>query len=1796
MKKILLLLAIIPICLHSFSQVETKLQKADALAKACLSSNADIYAECLGEANEMYFSAYNEFVSKAMSAAEIGELPYARMMFHVGYYRQQNFYFKECIPYYDTAMTVYAKADKLGNDDVWRCFEMLDALKAYYSYDLVDYEKYLQYALLNADFTKKYLKKQYYELSSAMEEVAQAYMNLNEYDKAEEAINEALKAEEKAGGKDSEHYFSLEQYKDLITSEKEYPIATYTMTAYLPIENPANRRDSLYNMLLEVRYDVEEAMPLFEELQDSFEKDGMKNSDDSLLYAKSLYHIAIRCWDASQSSDDDETTALMSARAIRYMKQADELYASSKDAISDIHANILYELAIFYNNGRNDREIAMKYAEASFEIFTKLPFNEYNLSSCTNIMDALDSYYCGDEMRDCEKAIRYNEQMVEICRNADIDWYIYALTRTGHNYFKIGNYNKALEYYMLAYENNDNPNGGDAEFLLKIAETYKNLGDSKSEEKYRKMYEDALANEMPIDDDYYIPTSYMSIADFLTVAVDDDEVELLYNSSFRPIKGTHCDSLRYDAVCAIMKRSSTNPSERINSTRTIMIAFEDYFAKGNATHTDSIYYAYSLYNVGKYICDAAKGFKGTQMLLEAKEMFEALSLTNTRNYANTLYELALAKDRSIEYYTASYNVYKTLPTNIFINNRCMKILGDLLAYGENNDDYKFFIKTIEEVESYLEQHPDYMEDGELETLKIEIAIRKAEVYYKLFDYNSSILCYKKAISLMDKTDMKKTYTYCETVHKLADICRYNHNYDDAKKYAKQYEKLSKKFKQEESGEDDLWVGDDTYDTDIYGMEEQSELEKLYQYLSMLNSSVRSNNVNDCRPSAIETFGKIKNLLARDGFNTSKDSLIYEYSLLHMGDIEYIAEKYDSTLAYMSELDRFLPQSNSISGYVYADVHYYYMLYKALALDGKEEYREALKIFDLIMDYYKFLESQNEYYEIDYIMMRYVAYLYTSLHDYDKAFVYYDYLMSHFDENEISTVDYRSRDNYFATKHAMASTYAEMGEYVSVIGCLEPEFKRIEYTYVNSDICAGICNLLGNAYVAVGNYDRAYKCYILAQESIRVYKGADTFAEVQTLNNLGNFCKKAGKYREAIDYYDDALAMLDRIQSDNLAEYAVLYENKGISYTMLGRYDDAMPLLEKSLSINKEAYGENSSHYATTLCNIALTYKSRGEYDKTLKNYNDALSILRNIYDDKHPMYAETLNGIGDVYYAMGDYDKAAESFTEAMEINRKHLANDFSFLTSAERELYWEKNKDMSQHILRCGSKLQNNDVISSGAYNAELITKGLLLTSDIEFTRSVYESGDSALISDYANLISMKNKLGKAYEMPVEDRYIDCNELKEKINVAERELVASVEKYGGFNASIALTWKDVQSAMRNGDVAVEFAKFETDAAEPQYAALVLTKTMKAPAFVPLCSEKDLQRLLRTGVMPEKPSDDRGATVLRDRRMGVYTSTDLYNAIWKPLEKYFTPKARIYFAPTGLLHQVAIEYAMVNSTKSISDIYEIYRVSSTRFLAMDYSPRPFDEAVLYGGISYDSDTASMKRESERFGTRAASYNSFADISRDEERSSLSYLPGTKTEVETINAKLKAGKINVDMHIGEAANEESFKSMSGKKVSLLHIATHGFFVPADTILNSEQSLNLSGLMLAGANNIWTNRPVPEGVEDGVLTAKEISNMDLRNTDMVVLSACQTGLGEITDEGVFGLQRGFKKAGVHTLIMSLWSVDDNATQLMMTEFYTNLMAGMSKREAFLKAQRTLKATKGFENPRFWAAFIMLDGNGK
>ena len=198
-------------------------------------------------------------------------------------------------------------------------------------------------------------------------------------------------------------------------------------------------------------------------------------------------------------------------------------------------------------------------------------------------------------------------------------------------------------------------------------------------------------------------------------------------------------------------------------------------------------------------------------------------------------------------------------------------------------------------------------------------------------------------------------------------------------------------------------------------------------------------------------------------------------------------------------------------------------------------------------------------------------------------------------------------------------------------------------------------------------------------------------------------------------------------------------------------------------------------------------------------------------------------------------------------------------------------------------------------------------------------------------------------------------------------------------------------------------------------------------------------------------------------------------------------------------------------------------------------------------------------------------------------------------------------IETQLYTYEQGIEENFKALSGKQQSLIHIATHGFSLGEGhagrmklaSILGgtwnatvSDANLNYSGLLLSGANNALNGIKLPDGVENGILTSREISMLDLRGTDMIVLSACQTGLGDIKEDGVFGLQRGFKKAGAQTLLMSLWSVDDQATQLMMTSFYRALMEGKSRHEAFEEAQSQVRSTPKFSSPFFWASFIMLD----
>ena len=342
----------------------------------------------------------------------------------------------------------------------------------------------------------------------------------------------------------------------------------------------------------------------------------------------------------------------------------------------------------------------------------------------------------------------------------------------------------------------------------------------------------------------------------------------------------------------------------------------------------------------------------------------------------------------------------------------------------------------------------------------------------------------------------------------------------------------------------------------------------------------------------------------------------------------------------------------------------------------------------------------------------------------------------------------------------------------------------------------------------------------------------------------------------------------------------------------------------------------------------------------------------------------------------------------------------------------------------------------------------------------------------------------------------------------------------------------------------------------------------------------------------------------------------MYQLIWNPIFKNRKNIKTVYFSPSGIINNIGIEYIPINNYENISDKYAIYRLSSTREI-IEKRKSAYKSAALFGGLEYAVDTdilLSQNVKSEVETSSSVMYRGLSDSLS--VRNSFEPLYNTRTEVSEIGQTLKQRELTVSIFNGTYGTEESFKKLSGKGMNLIHLATHGMYIGASEaetkrkdanlsfiqldeidrgFIQEDKSLSRSFLVMSGGDMLPNHKVIPENLEDGILTASEISKMDFRGLDLVVLSACQTALGDVDNEGVYGLQRGFKKAGANTILMSLDKVDDEATRILMVEFYKNLMAGKSKHQSLKDAQHHLRQVENgrYDDPKYWASFIMLDG---
>ncbi len=768
--------------------------------------------------------------------------------------------------------------------------------------------------------------------------------------------------------------------------------------------------------------------------------------------------------------------------------------------------------------------------------------------------------------------------------------------------------------------------------------------------------------------------------------------------------------------------------------------------------------------------------------------------------------------------------------------------------------------------------------------------------------------------------------------------------------------------------------------------------------------------------------------------------------------------------------------------------------------------------------------------------------------------------------------------------------------------------------------------LARYYASLGNYKEAVR---LDREALNLKEksfGKEHFEYALSLGNLAHYYFQMRNYVEAIQLGLDALHILEKIQGKESPNYATQLSNLALYNALLGNYAESVQLSESVLNITVKAVGKEHSNYAQSLGNLALYHYHLKNYAKAIQFGIESVQIKERIVGKEHPDNLMLLNNLAN-YYADSDHIKeAVDIYKELTSLYSELILSTFTDLTSSEQSLFWNKyyyyfNNELPQRAYSFA-----NDSLYADVYNGILLSKGLLLNAEIEMNKLLQENGDTAIVKLYENVRINRSILNKSLESPVNERFLDTDSLRKLIRYQEQQLVKQSKTYGDYTRNLSIGWQEVQKMLEKSDIALEFLTFPTGKDSIMYAVMALKQDMKVPEMIPLFEEKELKQIVSNNV---------------------YSTTELYRLVWEPLEEKLDGVNTIYFAPSGELYNLAIETLPDTDSTWVSDRFNFYRLSSTRQLALVREDYNTNGVRIYGGLKYDTDISQLVVDNQKYhiykeeSTRSFEDDHIADSLQ--LRSGAQDLPATKIEAENIKHSLDCANVENELYSGVIGTEASFKAMSGKKLRALHIATHGFYWTEKQagqmkqldflVLNvnnqsnyvEDKALTRSGLLMSGANNALMGIEIPEGIDNGVLTAKEIAELDLRGMDMVVLSACQTGLGEITGEGVFGLQRGFKKAGAKSLLMSLWKVDDNATQMLMTQFYVNLIAGMNKYEALREAQRYVReyeievkesltpsqkrkeekagriaeASQRFrkicpyKHPKDWAAFILLDG---
>ncbi len=742
-----------------------------------------------------------------------------------------------------------------------------------------------------------------------------------------------------------------------------------------------------------------------------------------------------------------------------------------------------------------------------------------------------------------------------------------------------------------------------------------------------------------------------------------------------------------------------------------------------------------------------------------------------------------------------------------------------------------------------------------------------------------------------------------------------------------------------------------------------------------------------------------------------------------------------------------------------------------------------------------------------------------------------------------------------------------------------QFDMAHYNESEKTFDAALANIDKNAGKMVMQYAIVQNNRAMLYQTIGRYEQADAILKqaIEIAENLGDSKSKNGlKFlsNQALLYqqmgrYDDADAiyqsMENRLGKSN-PDYASMLNSQAALYMAMGKEDKVEELLKKSQAIYKASFGGDSPAFAKSTSDLGNFYRYKQRYPEAQPLLDKALSLREKAFGADHPLFVQSQEDLAILYWKKKEYDKAYSAYKSVMDKSVAFINRYFASMSEAEKSKYWDVLSPRFQRFYNFAIEAAPTmPSVLRDMYEYQMATKALLLSATNRIKRSILASGNKELIHDYNIWIDQKETLARYYQYSKEElkeqkinrdsMVTAANDMEKRLSERSKEFVSG---YGGQ----AVGYQEVKAVLADNEAVVEVIRVtqfdQKFTAEARYAALVITRQGEMPQLVVLDNGGQL--------------DTRYAKFYRNAIQQRIADEHSYEQYWRRIADALGDKKIVYVSPDGVYNQINLNTLKKPDGTFAINVYDFVTLGNSK------------------------DLLALKNKKKAAATKKAMLIGFPDYGSKD----IAALPATKIEIEGINRTLKTAGYTSTSFMQKTASEANLKTTNSPTV--MHIATHGYFLKDVDVSGSgfgvhmdnatENPLLRSGLILTGGGKTVSGEQEPSlrSNDNGVLTAYEAMNLNLQGTSLVVLSACETGLGEVkAGEGVYGLQRAFQVAGAEALVMSLWKVDDAATQQLMTNFYSSWIKLGDKHKAFKQAQ--LQLMTKYKDPYFWGAFVMM-----